>query len=57
MKKKKVWTHKSAGKKTHTGSYARVDGERQFVLKPDGGGKRIVFESHEAAKSLGWKAA
>lgn len=41
---------------TYRGSYARdKDGERIYVLKKEGGGRRITFESHEAAKALGWK--
>lgn len=31
------------------------NGERIFVLKKEGGGRRITFESWNAAKSLGWK--
>lgn len=62
--KKSAWIHKKYGKNEFAGSYARgLEGfakkERAFVLsgvrasKPSHG-IIIVFESHEAAKKLGW---
>jgi hypothetical protein len=40
---------------TYTGHYVRdTDGERNFLLKKEGGVRRITFESHQAAKKLGW---
>lgn len=63
MRKKRAWKHKSHPG-TFTGHYVRdADGERNFVLKrvldKQTGKKlrRITFESHEAAKALGWKAS
>lgn len=48
-----MWKHsKKYKKKLFKGSYERdKKGERIFVLT---GFKRIVFESHEAAKKAGW---
>jgi hypothetical protein len=47
-----VWSHKKFGKKTFEGFYAFDRGERVFELNC--GARRITFESHEAAKALGW---
>jgi hypothetical protein len=64
MKKKRSWKHKNHPG-SFTGHYVRdADGERNFVLKrvlgdgiPGKRLRRITFESHEAAKALGWKAS
>lgn len=52
------WTHAKYPSRKYTGSYRIVKGEREMVLstivnrtkKPH----NVVFESHEAAKKLGW---
>jgi hypothetical protein len=57
MRKQKVWKNKKVPGKFY-GTYVRdADGERNFVLKKEGGGRRITFESAAAAKTLGWKAS
>ncbi len=64
IKRKKSWTHKKFGKKTYTGSYEKSyhGGERVFVLTADkysdakNANNRLTFESHEAARKLGWLA-
>lgn len=60
-KKRKTWSSKKVPGK-FTGHFVRDnDGERNFLLKRDttkgGKARRITFESPEAAKALGWKAA
>lgn len=55
--KKNVWLHKKYGKRQYSGSYHIDDGDREFILvaiKRDGKKHRVTFESHEAAKKLGW---
>ena len=49
----KFWSKKGK-KKVYQGSYAWFRGERQFCLLPVGGGKQVVYESHEEAKKCGW---
>lgn len=56
------WFNKKYGKRKYVGSYAwgfisNPHTERVFVLKGDRKNKSqhvCVFESHEAAKRLGW---
>lgn len=43
------------GRSVHIGSYEYVRGERQFVLTHLLTNKRVVFESWQAAKTMGWK--
>lgn len=49
-----MWTHKKYGKTKFKGSYLHLKGERVLVLSADGK-KNQEFQSHQAAKSLGWK--
>ena len=58
VKRKSVWEHKSKFKgKPFKGSYSFHRGERVFELTQITIGKKrvITFESHQAAKNLGWK--
>lgn len=55
MKKKAHWTHKKYGKRKYYGYYRYVDNEREFLLVHGDTQHIITFESHEAAKALGWK--
>jgi hypothetical protein len=49
----KAWKKNGKGP-AFTGSYERDrKGERVFILASDSG-KRITFESYQAAKKLGW---
>jgi hypothetical protein len=52
----KLWKHAKKYKgKTYVGSYHYSRGEREFVLSRAGDRPHnVVFESYEAAKSLGW---
>lgn len=52
-----MWQKKKYGKKLYQGSYRFVTGEREFILVGMSNGKKntISFESHEAAKTNGWK--
>lgn len=54
-----MWVHEKYQKKQFKGSYSWLKGERVFELtyiKENGElGKRVTFESWQAAKSLGWK--
>lgn len=55
MNKKKNWRHPRFKKANYTGTYIRVEGERVFELKRQGGnGHRFTVESHQAAVKLGW---
>lgn len=52
------WKHKKYKSRTYFGRYAQAFGERVFILTcflRNGQFHNITFESHEAAKSLGWK--
>lgn len=50
-----MWTHKKHGQTTFRASYERdKDYERVFVLF-SGKGRKITFESHQAAKAQGWQ--
>lgn len=62
---KKVWTHKSHGKKKFKGNYVKVNPGKEFGIErifnlshTDKNGKvrNISFESPRAAKEAGWKA-
>lgn len=56
--KPSTWTHKKYRSRKYVGHYRIVSGEREFVLtalKRDGKLHNVTFESHEAAKELGWK--
>jgi hypothetical protein len=52
--RRKYWYHKKY-KKQFEGHYFWARKQREFVLKA--GSLEIVFESHEAAKKLGWYRA
>lgn len=52
--RRSYWTHKKTGKTTFKGTYQFHRGDRSFVLVSDKTGREISFESHEAAKKLGW---
>lgn len=55
-KAKPAWTNKKAmyrGQKC-VGSYKTFKGKRMFLLVDDAKGARHRFNSHEAAKKLGW---
>lgn len=47
-----MWSHKKYGKNFKSSYERDKKGERIFVLTKDK--KRVTFESHEAAKKLGW---
>lgn len=51
-----MWTNSKFGKRQFIGSYERDSrDERIFVLNCEKNKRRIVFESFQAAKKLGWK--
>lgn len=54
---KSIWTNRKHPKKKFTSEYRYRRGDRSFILSHRQGGKtrEISFESHEAAKTLGWK--
>lgn len=53
-----MWKHKKYPSRSYKGAYRIVKGERELVLSgvipKTGKIHRVVFESHEAAKGLGW---
>lgn len=53
-----MWKHKKYPSRVYKGTYRFVKGERDFVLfgtiPKSGKTHNISFESHEAAKKLGW---
>lgn len=52
-----MWTNKRFGEVIFKGSYERdKDNERVFVLI-NGKGRKITFESHQAARAQGWQKA
>jgi hypothetical protein len=56
-KGEKMWKNKKHGKQLFAGSYERdKKGERIFVLTGTKG-RRIVFESYQAAKKDSWVKA
>lgn len=55
-----IWKHKKYRAREYNGHYRRSWKEREFILTgltADGKKHTISFESHEAAKSLGWVRA
>lgn len=52
-----MWSHKKYPKRSYIGMYLYLKGERVFELSCIERKHRITFESHQAAKSLGWKYA
>lgn len=60
-KENKIWKSpkKSEKSRSYVGSYSWYKGERQLefvAILRNGKKHRVVFESHEAAKTQGWKA-
>lgn len=50
-----IWKHKKYKARDYRGTYRRnSDGEREFVLRCEKPAHNVSFESHEAAKALGW---
>lgn len=59
MAAKRKWQHRVLAKykgKLFVGLYVWVRGEREFHLNPINGGKRIAFESWQAARNAGWES-
>lgn len=58
MKKKLTWTHKKYPKRKYEASYGySFNTGRTFLLRglmKNGQVHGLAFESHEAAKALGW---
>lgn len=57
-----IWTNKKFRKRTFSGHYRYVDGEREFILvaeQPDKAGqyRTITMESATMAKNAGWTGA
>lgn len=60
-KKNFIWRHKKYGKRNYESQYAieQNTGERCFILRgkmKNGKTHNLAFESHQAAKELGWKS-
>jgi hypothetical protein len=52
-----IWKHKKYGKRSYSGHYRRVEGEREFILVATlrtGKYHVVTFESHEMAEQVGW---
>lgn len=56
MRKPSKWKSKKRPTRSYVGKYKQYGKQRAFVLYNVANKKdRVTFESHEAAKELGWK--